>query len=127
LTIPEKSLLLFHADAARQTSPPGSEAISPFFFSMTAGLPEGIRGPIKYGPNKITPPMVGGKRIPLRELEDAAWSMRDRRVLLEIPTGSPRFKINKSIVRIQQLIIEQYGWPPEDEEEPHGDRQHHMA
>ena len=81
---------------------------------MTAELPKEIRGPIKYGPNKITPPMVGGKRIPLRELEDAAWSMRDRSIPLEIPTGSPHFKINKSIARIQQLIIEQYGWPKKE-------------
>ena len=75
---------------------------------MSAELKGRPRPPINYGRDKVNPP----KGVRLVDLEAWAWKMRDQCCLLEDSSGSGRmFRINKPLFRIQQKIIEQYGWP----------------
>ena len=74
---------------------------------MSAELLNRPRPAINYGRDRVNPP----KGISIQELEAVAWSMRDRGVLLESYFGHRRYRINKTILRIQQLIIDQFGWP----------------
>ena len=63
---------------------------------------------INYGRDKVNPP----KGVLLEDLEALAWKMWDECCLIEDSSGSGRmFRINKPLLRIQQKIIEQYGWP----------------
>ena len=75
---------------------------------MSAVLLSRPRPAINYGNKAIRPP----KGTTLVDLEAAAWSARDRGIRWEIVEGlGPQFRLNKAIAKIQQLIIEQYGWP----------------
>lgn len=74
---------------------------------MSAALLSRPRPVINYGNKAIRPP----KGTTLVDLEAFAWSARDRGVRWETVDGIGRgFRFNKSIARIQALIIEQYGW-----------------
>lgn len=75
-------------------------------YLVTALSPQ-PRRPIAYGA-QIRPP----KGWTLQQLEEKAWAFRDRGVRVEDTDGfGPGHAINRSIRRIQELIIEQYGLP----------------
>ena len=74
---------------------------------MSAELLKRPRPPIRYQ-RAINVP----KGFALEQLEDIAWRFRDRGVQMMSIEGNGRHgRINKPIMRIHQLIIEQYGWP----------------
>ena len=77
---------------------------------MSAALLTRPRLPINYGNKVVRPP----KGFVLEQLEAVAWSFRDRNVQMFSVAGNGRNTVNKSIMRIHQLIIDQYGWPERD-------------
>ena len=77
---------------------------------MSAELLSRPRPAINYGNKVVRPP----KDRTLVDLEADAWSARDQGLRWEAEAGQgldPGFRHNKAIARIQELIIEQYGWP----------------
>lgn len=75
--------------------------------SMSAELLICPRPPINYGNKVVRPP----KGHTLEQLEDAAWKFRDRGIEMLSVEGMGVNRVNKAIMRIHQLIIEQFGWP----------------
>ena len=65
------------------------------------------RKPIRYA-RPLRPP----EGWTLAELEAYAHRFTDQGVRVEASNGSgPQFQVSRTVARIQQLIIEQQGWP----------------
>ena len=78
---------------------------------MSAELNSRPRPLINYGRDKINPP----KGLSLEQLEAQAWWFWDQRAVIDDCAGDGRaFAISRPISRIQQLIVDQYGWPERD-------------
>lgn len=75
---------------------------------MPAELLSCPRPPINYGNKVVRPP----KGFTLEHLEAVAWNLRDRGLqeMLSLE-GMGVNRVNKPVMRIHQLIIEQYGLP----------------